>query len=129
MQALHFDERWRDDPTTGCRIWIGVRNQEGYGRFGQKLAHRMAWERINGPIAPGLVIDHLCKNPACINLDHLDLVEQAVNMRRGRNTKLTADIVKEIRASSETHAALARRFGVASQTIRWARNGWTWQDI
>lgn len=53
-------------------------------------------------------------------------------MRRGEGhgkSKLsTADVLK-IKASTETHASLARDMGVAYQTIRSVRNGRTWGHV
>jgi hypothetical protein len=44
--------------------------------------HRLAWEWANGPIPDGLVIDHLCMNRACVNIEHLEAVTQQVNAER-----------------------------------------------
>lgn len=128
-QGLAFFGKWVIDQQSGCHLWTGRLNEHGYGMFGRRLAHRLAWEYEYGSINPSLVIDHLCRVPRCVNVEHLDLVTQIVNMQRGKNAKLDADAVRYIRASSETNAVLARRFGVASTTIRWARNGWTWSNI
>lgn len=59
----------------------------GYSRlrFGSKhiQAHRWAWELINGAIPNGFVIDHLCKNKACVAIDHLRMVTQQENVMAG----------------------------------------------
>lgn len=47
------------------------------------LAHRYFWEKTNGPIPEGLVIDHLCRNRACVNLEHLEVVTGRENCLRG----------------------------------------------
>jgi hypothetical protein len=41
--------------------------------------HRYIWERQNGLIPDGMVIDHICRNRACCNVDHLRVVSRAVN--------------------------------------------------
>jgi hypothetical protein len=46
-------------------------------------AHRVAYEWTKGAIPDGLVIDHLCRNPRCVNPDHLEAVTQKENCRRG----------------------------------------------
>lgn len=72
--------------TNGCWTWFGSNNGRGYGLFwdnGKVYAHRWSYEHHVGPIPDGLVIDHLCRNPACVNPDHLEPVSQAVNFRRG----------------------------------------------
>lgn len=72
-------------PSDGCIEWSGWISPSGYGKFktGGKsvFAHRYAWERVNGPIPNGLVIDHACRNTACVNVDHLRLATQAENTR------------------------------------------------
>lgn len=55
-------------------------------------AHRMAYELTRGPILEGLVIDHLCRNKACVNPAHLEAVSQRVNVRRGLLGSRTACI-------------------------------------
>lgn len=45
--------------------------------------HRAAYELFVGDIPEGLVIDHLCRVPACCNPDHLEPVTHRTNMRRG----------------------------------------------
>lgn len=79
-----------EDPVTGCLNWTGAKNQKGYGRLRAKgrglvLPHRIAYELAKGPIPEGLVIDHLCRNPACCNPDHLEAVTQQENARRGNS--------------------------------------------
>ena len=44
--------------------------------------HRWHWISAHGEIPEGLELDHLCNNGWCINLDHLELVTHAENMRR-----------------------------------------------
>ena len=45
-------------------------------------AHRLAWEIVIGPIPDGLVLDHLCRRPVCVNPSHLEPVTDAENLRR-----------------------------------------------
>jgi hypothetical protein len=80
--------------TTGCWQWTGGKDAYGYGaiyRDGKVAkAHRVSYEMHVGPIADGLVIDHLCRNPGCVRPLHLDPVEHGENTRRGlRKTQQT----------------------------------------
>ncbi|WP_369010576.1 HNH endonuclease signature motif containing protein, partial [Bacillus cereus] len=45
-------------------------------------AHRYVYENLSGPIPEGMELDHLCRNPPCVNPDHLDPVTHEENMRR-----------------------------------------------
>jgi hypothetical protein len=49
------------------------------------LAHRLAWIEENGPIPKGMIVHHLCGNPPCINLDHLNLMVHADHTRLHRS--------------------------------------------
>lgn len=76
------------DKGPDCWLWTGcVVNR--YGQFktnGQQFqAHRWAWEELRGPIPDGLVLDHLCRRPLCVNPDHLEVVTQRENIRRGNS--------------------------------------------
>ena len=76
--------------TDTCWEWTAQRNW-GYGRFAlthRKMvrAHRFSYELHKGPIPQGLVIDHLCRNKACVNPDHLELVTNRENVLRGVGT-------------------------------------------
>lgn len=70
-----------------CWEWLGRPDRDGYGSFkvgGTRFrAHRLAYELTHGPIEPGLVPDHLCRWPTCVNPAHLEPVTHKVNSLRG----------------------------------------------
>lgn len=76
------------DASGDCWEWTASLTHDGYGRFrlGTKtpVAHRVAWEMLVGPVPDGLTLDHLCRNRACVNPDHLEPVEPNINWQRGQ---------------------------------------------
>ena len=74
-------------PFHTCWEWTGALNNAGYGQFASagklRLAHRIAYELSVGPISGGLVLDHLCRNRACVRPDHLEAVTFRENLLRG----------------------------------------------
>lgn len=72
--------------TDMCWLWTASKNRDGYGqfRFGNTMvrAHKLFWEQNNGQIPEGMELDHLCRNRACIRLDHLEPVTHQENMAR-----------------------------------------------
>ena len=74
--------------STPCWCWTANKlNEKGYARIEYRgrttPAHRLSYEVHVGPIPTGLVIDHLCRNPCCVNPDHLEPVTVGENTRRG----------------------------------------------
>lgn len=70
----------------GCWYWTDHLNR-GYGQMNvggkQMKPYRLSYEAFIGEIPDGLVIDHMCRNPTCINPMHLRAVTQRVNILCG----------------------------------------------
>lgn len=119
------------DERTGCHV-AQTSHPTGYAFYkvnGRRLmAHRVVWEEQLGPIPEDMVLDHLCRNRACVNPAHLELVTVAENIRRGLVAKLSAEQAEEIRASADPGVVLALRYGVSQATISLIRNGRTWRE-
>lgn len=86
MTAVLTERFWAKVATTDCLIWTGAVNSKGYPCYAvngrSQLAHRLAWEAAHGPIPDGLEPDHTCRVRNCVNVDHLELVSTAENIRR-----------------------------------------------
>lgn len=72
------------DYETGCWNWQGSIDVKGYGRYdvGNDKpigAHRFIFKILKDDLIPGLVIDHICRNRRCVNIDHLRQVTQREN--------------------------------------------------
>lgn len=99
------DERFwsKVTPTGFCWEWNPAPEGE-YGRFWFNkrvtLAHRVAYQLLIGPIPEGLVIDHLCRNPRCVNPDHLEPVSMGENSLRGQHPRF---VVKRTGRCAEGH--------------------------
>lgn len=124
--------------TTPCWIPTKKPNSNGYVVFRWQTpdqrktrigAHCVAYIRANGPIPEGHHIDHLCRVTACINPAHLEAVLPRENVRRTSRVKLNPDLVREIRASTETGPVISRRLGVSHQLISAVRTRKLWTDI
>jgi hypothetical protein len=70
------------DATGDCWQWTGCLTDEGYGQTIGGGAHRRAWRLLVGEPPKGMHLDHRCRNRACVNPDHLELVMPRVNYER-----------------------------------------------
>jgi hypothetical protein len=81
-------QRYEVDHVSGCWNWLGAIDAKSkraccvsVGGVGAR-AYRRVYEAHRGTIPEGLQLDHLCRNPRCVNPDHLEPVTGAENTRR-----------------------------------------------
>lgn len=87
----------------GCHRWKGPTYPNGYGKLsrdlhGTRLVHRAAWIERHGPISDDVDLDHRCHQPPCpggpeclhrrcLNVEHLQPVTHAENLKRGHQVR------------------------------------------
>lgn len=110
---------------TPCLSWTGSKTTAGYGNLkvnGKNVyAHRLVYAARYGDIPKRVdddraVIDHLCRNRACCNVDHMELVSNRENILRG-DTLQAANAVK-------THCVKGHEF-TPENTVRNGKYGRT----
>lgn len=118
-----------------CIEWPHCVTRNGYGqirRNGQaQYVHRVLYEQYHGPIAKGLVIDHLCGVKACINPLHLEAVTQRENCIRGRRTRMTWEKVRELRQLNIEGVpinTLSNKFSMSERQVRTIVKGEQWRN-
>ena len=133
---------------TGCWIWMGGVNEQGYGRLSIRnriYAHRLSYEAFVGSVEGDLCVLHRCDVPSCVNPAHLFLGDRKMNLQdmwaKGRGNPpvhrgedhggaiLTEQQVISIRKDDSPLQALAKRYGVCTATISNAKRGRSWRHI
>jgi|19_taG_2_1085344.scaffolds.fasta_scaffold52751_2 hypothetical protein len=79
-----FDDRY-DVHDNGCWVWQGYIEKGKGGKFliqGKRFdVSRFSYERFNGPIPEGYVVQRTCGLTSCVNPDHL---RTAITSTEGR---------------------------------------------
>ncbi len=102
------------DRSGSCWLWTACTDRDGYGwinfTWGMGYAHRIAYEIANGPIPAGMVLDHSCRTPSCVDPAHLEPVSDRVNILRG--------IAPPAVNASKTHCKHGHRFDIVRSNGR-----------
>lgn len=84
QMRVSIEDRGHDTP---CWISDRAAQRNGYTKIGlggkTYLTHRVSYEAHIGPIPDGMQLDHLCRQRACCNPDHLEPVTCRENLVRG----------------------------------------------
>lgn len=102
-----------------CRVWIGRVDKDGYGMTYNPVTGypyrtaRMAWEVVNGPIPPGLTVDHRCRVRPCYEVAHLRLLTHGENSRDGAR-----------RSASAEHCPYGHEYTPENTRVRIRPQGW-----
>ena len=115
----------------GCVIQTShALNPDGYFRKSIEgkpvMYHRYIWELTNGMIPEGYEIDHMCKNRACCNIAHLQMLtvtehRSKDNGMRYANRKAKAKVIW-LSDSTITGTELGAMFNVTwSSGYNWIR--------
>lgn len=123
----------RIEKTDTCWLWAAKKNVHGYGVISvngsYRMAHRLVYEKLVGPIPKGLNILHSCDNPACVNPAHLrsgsqkENLQDAVERRRmpygeqKSQHKLKTEQVLKIRVDPRPNVQIAKEYGVSATLI------------
>ncbi len=127
MKAQWSQELWHSEDrgySTPCWIWDSHVVAKGYGRFyGKRIgtstaAHRESWVRAGRTIPAGFQIDHLCRQPSCVNPDHLEPVPRRDNVMRGDGAHLVAMDIRDLSDLGIPEDVIANRFEVTVATVR-----------
>jgi hypothetical protein len=140
--------RVRVRPDGDCLRWTGHCNAgSGYGQAWwegrKKLAHRLVWEQLVGPIPDDCELARVagCSHPDCVQVRHLQCLPPRQRIQRKAeagafahgerhwNVKLSEDDARAILTSRNPTQEIAARYNVSLSTVRAIRGGRSWRHL
>lgn len=121
--VIEEGRHYRVDPS-GCWVWLLSRTADGYGRSAQgQPAHRRAFIEAGHHLTPGQPLDHLCRNRACVNPEHLEPVTIAENNRRSLDARDLLD--REVCSKGHSLVDAYVEPGTGKRKCRQCRREWS----
>jgi len=142
-----FAEQYIPVTESGCWLWTGALNPNGYGNATIKTkstyAHRAFYELHVGKIPEGMFVLHKCDIKCCVNPSHLFAGTHKDNMAdmvaKGRSTKgdrgsrklSSNDVIKmrDLISAGVKQITLARDFNVSTSLVSLIKNNRSWRNI
>lgn len=90
LQCINVNGPYSEKLRSHCWDWqCGRFSRNGYGRVKcegghERVAHRVVYEELVGPIPAGHILDHLCERRSCVNPAHMEPVTHRINTLRGK---------------------------------------------
>jgi hypothetical protein len=131
---------------SGCWIWTGAKDLDGYGFISvagkQTRAHRYAYSQFVGPIPEDNVVCHHCDTPSCVNPRHLfvglhidNVRDMDLKHRRGKSIfqRIDESTARQIKAmavaGTKKQYEIAAIFNVSHQLVSAIKRGESWANI
>ena len=138
-----------------CWVWQGGTSTQGYPKIKRQSLKSKSLRRVVVQLSGRPLLDHQpvatsCREKLCLNPAHLFASSahrigktaahrgsfsgekmrtiRAVAARNSQNAKLTMEIARLIRASTDSGPVLAKRYGVHRSLILRVRQGKVWRD-
>jgi hypothetical protein len=111
-QAYAVEDRGYLSP---CWMWLR-QTVQGYPSINidhvNVYVHRALYENKHGPIPPKARLDHLCRQRACINPDHLEAVTNRENVFRMYVAMVAKALAEELEAGGGVYTDLFALYGI-----------------
>lgn len=122
---------------TACWLWQKAKTVEGYGRLRvsptfQDFAHREFFRQAGRIIPDGHHLDHLCRNRACVNPDHLEAVTHVENCRRGLQAKVKhgdVAVIRDLVGHGRKQREVARMYEIDQAEVSRIVSGKRWSSF
>jgi hypothetical protein len=124
--VANIEGAYQIDENTGCWEWLRAKSCQGYGQLRidnrNTLAHRYMYELNVGQIPVGADLHHECRNPGCVNPEHLKVVSRSEHFAiEPPNAQLSLPEARFIRwlyhKAGYTQSRISRAFGVSQTAI------------